>query len=92
LLFVHLLWSSEADAALSGVGTAGIGPFANEIPLKLGDAGEDGHDHFAGVGGGIRPRFGDGLKAGTGLPNQLGDIEQVAGGTGQTVTTSPSRS
>ncbi len=67
LLFVHFLWTSEANAAFVGVGATGACAFANQVSLELGDAGEDGHDHFAGMGGGVCPRLGEALEAGTGL-------------------------
>jgi hypothetical protein len=53
------------------------GTFADEVALEFGDAGEDRHDHLAGVGGGVGPRFGDGLKTGTGLADCFDDLKQV---------------
>ena len=64
---------------------AGSSSFADKIALELGDAGEDGHDHLAGVGGGIGSGFGDGLEPGFGVADRADDFKQVAGGPGQTV-------
>src|SRR5664279_2379266 len=85
LVFIHLRWSSKADTALVCILTASSCAFPDEIALELSDAGEDGHNHFAGVRGGVGPGFGDGLKPGTGLADCFDDLKQVAGGTGQPV-------
>ena len=50
LVFIQLLWPSEADHTFVGVRAAGSGAFADEVTFELGDAGEDGHDNLAGVG------------------------------------------
>jgi hypothetical protein len=85
LVFIHLLGATEANAALVCVGTSGAGALPDEISLELGDAGEDGHDHLAGVGGGVRPGFGDGLEAGSGIADRFNDFEQVTGRAGEPV-------
>ena len=85
LVFTHLCRPSEADAALPRVGAAGTGALADEVAFELGDAGEDGHDHLAGMGGGIGPGLGNGLEAGAGLADGFDDLKQVAGGAGQPV-------
>lgn len=85
LLVVHLLWPSKADAALARVGAASTGALTDEVAFELSDAGEDGHDHLAGVRGGVGPGFGDGLKPGAGLADCFDDLEQVAGGASQPV-------
>jgi hypothetical protein len=46
---------------------------------------KNGHDHFARVRGGIRPRLRDGLKAGSGVADHFDYIEQIAGGTGKAI-------
>jgi hypothetical protein len=85
LLIAHLLRSSEANATLPGIDTSGTSALADEVTLEFGDSGEDSHNHLAGMRGGVGPRFGDGLEAGTGLANGFDDLKQVAGGTGQPV-------
>ncbi len=85
MIFVHLLGASKADTALLRVGTTGTRAFSNEVTFELGDAGEDGHNHLAGMRGGVGPRFGEGLKAGTGLADGLDDLEQVTSGTRQPI-------
>lgn len=51
-----------------GVGAASSGALAYEVPLEFRNAGEDGHDHFAGVSSGVSPGFGNGLKASASAP------------------------
>ena len=85
LLFVHLLRTSEANAAFVGIGATGACAFANQVSLELGDAGEDGHDHFSGMGGGVCPGFGEAWEAGTGLVDRFDDFEQTASGAGEAI-------
>jgi len=75
LVLIHLLWPAEPDSPLLCVRSPGTCPFPNEVALELGDAGEDDHDHLAGMGGGIGPGFGDGLKPGAGLADGFDDRE-----------------
>ena len=75
LFFVHLLRSPEANAALPGVGAAGTGTLANEITLEFRDAGEDGHNHLARVGGGIGPRH---QRRQRGKPGSISEPHQAA--------------
>ena len=80
----QLLWSSfifflttEANSALLRIDPASAGPFSTEVALERGDAGEDGHDHLAGMGGGIGPRLGDGLNR---APAELAEADSMACG------------
>jgi len=52
------------------VSPAGTCAFSNEVAFEPGDA---GHNHLAGVCGGVGLRFGDGLEAGTGLAYRFDD-------------------
>jgi hypothetical protein len=85
LVHIHLFRSSEANAALLCVGAASAGAFADQVAFEFGDSGEYGHDHLAGMGGGIGPRSGDGLQASTGIADRFDDIEETSGGACQPV-------
>jgi hypothetical protein len=85
LICIHLLWASEANATSPGVGAASSGALADEVSLEFRDAGEDGHDHFAGVSSGVGLGFGHGLKASASAPYTFYYFEQIASGTAQPV-------
>src|ERR1039458_5981548 len=56
LISIELARSTEAHATLFGRIAPSLGPLANQIPLELGNAGENGHNHLAGVSCRVGPR------------------------------------
>ena len=60
-------------------------PLADQISLKLSDAGENGHDHFPRVCRGVGPLLGNGLEFAARLVDSVHHVEQVARGSGQAV-------
>lgn len=85
LLLVHLLGAPEANATFLSLGaTRSRGP-PDEVAFKLSYPSKNGHDHFARVRGGIRPRLRDGLEAGSGVADRFHYLEKIAGGTGQAI-------
>ena len=65
LLFVHLFWSPEANSAFFCIGTTGSGALPNQSSFKFGYSRENGHNHLAGMSGGVGPGLRNGLKAGS---------------------------
>ena len=75
----HLSGPAEGHAARLG----GQAPFfraaEDEGALKLGDAGEDRHDHAARGAGGVGPGFVERLQPGLFVGYALGDAQQFGG-------------
>src|SRR5690349_10806190 len=46
LIWIEFAWPAEVHTAQSRCRTARSGPLADQIPLELGDTGENGHDHL----------------------------------------------
>src|ERR1039458_1557408 len=67
LLRVHLLGASEANTAFLSVGATGSSALSDKVAFELSYPCENGHDHLSGVRGGVGPRLGDRLEAGSGV-------------------------
>ena len=85
LLDVHLLGAPEANTTFLSVGAPGSCALSDQVAFKLSYPSKNGHDHFAGVRGCIRPRLRDGLEAGSGVADHFNYLEQIAGGAGQAI-------
>jgi hypothetical protein len=79
LFVVHLPGASEANTTFLSFGATGSGALPDQVALELGYSGEDGHDHFASVGGSVGPRLGDRLKTGPRAADGLDDLQEIAG-------------
>src|ERR1041385_3110002 len=62
LIRIEFARATEAHATLFCCFPPGPGPLTDQIPLKLRDAGENRHDHLAGVCCGVCPWLGNGLE------------------------------
>lgn len=63
---------------------ARAGALADQVAFELGDAGENGHDHLARVGG-VGLGLGDELEARASRADAFDGFKQVAGGASQSV-------
>jgi len=73
---------AEAHATLLCCFPTGPGTLTNQIPLELRDAGENRHDHLAGVRRGVGPWPGNGLEFTAGFIDRVHCVEQVPRGSG----------
>ena len=63
----------EVNTTFLSVGATGSCALPDEVAFKLSYPSKNGHAHFAGVCGGIRPRLRDGLEADVGVADHFRD-------------------
>ena len=85
LIGIELARPTEAHPTTFRCIPTSSGPLANQIPLELGDAGKNRHDHLAGMCRGVGPRLGNRLEFPARLIDRVHRIEEIACGSSQAV-------